>query len=86
MRAAMTVKEMPRRVWRGRRTVVRLQRDLWLAQLALWPTVILAAIGVSVAGWALWQRRSRRPQHEAAPPVTDSAVAGVSGGQPGLSG
>ncbi|OBH23457.1 hypothetical protein A9X03_14605 [Mycobacterium sp. E1715] len=82
----MTVKEMPRRVWRGRRTVVRLQRDLWLAQLALWPTLILSAVAVSVATWALWQRKSRRLQHEAAPPVTDSAAAGGPAAQPGLSG
>lgn len=82
----MTVKEMPRRVWRGRRTVARVQRDLWLAELALWPTVILSTILISVAAWALWQRKSRRPDHVAVPPVTDSAVAGVSGGRPGLSG
>lgn len=82
----MTVKEMPRRVWRGRRTVARAQRDLWLAQLALWPTLILSAILVSVAAWALWQRKSRGPGHEAAPPVTDSAVAGVPAAQPGLNG
>ncbi|OJZ75148.1 hypothetical protein BRW65_04800 [Mycobacterium paraffinicum] len=82
----MTVKELPRRVWRRRRTALRLQRDLWLAQLALWPAVILSAILVSVAARALWQRKSRPPQPEEAAPGTDSAVAGAPGGQLGLSG
>lgn len=75
----MTLKETPQRVWRGRRKVLRLQRDLWLAQLALWPTVILAAILLAVAAWAVWQRRSRGRQLEAVPPVTDPPMPAMPG-------
>lgn len=67
----MTVKETSQRVRRGRRKVVRLQRDLWLAQLALWPTLILSAILLTVAIFAVWQRKSRGRRLEAVPPVTD---------------
>lgn len=66
----MTVKETSQRVWRGRRKVMRLQRDLWLAQVALWPTLILSAILLSVAIWVVWQRKSHGRQLEAVPPVT----------------
>ena len=86
MRPAMTVKEMPQRVWRGRRKAMRLQRDLWLAQLALWPTLILSAVLLSVATWALWHRKSRRYQPDAAPPVTDSPEGGAPRPPVGLSG
>ncbi|ORB35322.1 hypothetical protein BST39_22740 [Mycobacterium paraseoulense] len=82
----MTVKEVPQRVWRGRRRALRLQRDLWLAQLALWPTLILSAVVLSVAAWALWQRNSGRRHAEATPPGTDSSVAGAPGRRPGVSG
>ena len=82
----MTVKEVPQRVWRGRRNVLRLQRDLWLAQLALWPTLILAVVLLSAAAWALWQRNSRRRQAEAVQPGTDSSAAGEPGSRLGLSG
>lgn len=83
---AMIVKEVPQRVWRGRRKVLRLQRDLWLAQLALWPTLILSAVVLSVAAWVLWQRKSRRPAPGAVPPVPDSSVGAPSRAQVGLSG
>lgn len=82
----MTVKQLPQRVWRGRRKVMRLQRDLWLAQLALWPAVILSAVLLSAAAWAVWHRNSRRSQPDTAAPVTDSSVAGAPGAPAGLSG
>ncbi len=72
---AMTMREMPQRVWRGRRKVVRLQRDLWLAQIALWPALVLSAIALSVGTWALWRRKSRAPQPDAAAPPTESGQA-----------
>ena len=70
----MTVNETSQRIWRGRRKVMRLQRDLMLAQLALWPTLIVSAVLLTVAVWAVWQRKSRRRQLEAVPPVTDVAM------------
>lgn len=70
----MTVNETSQRIWRGRRKVMRLQRDLVLAQMALWPTLIVSAILLAVAVWAVWQRKSRRRQPEAVPPVTDVAM------------
>lgn len=82
----MTVTEMPERVWRGRRKVMRLQRDLWLAQLALWPMVILAAVVLSAIAWALWQRKSPRRQPEAVPPVTDPSWGGTPADRAGLGG
>lgn len=82
----MTLKEVSQRVWRGRRKVVRLQRDLWLVQLALWPMLVLSAVLLAAVAWALWQRNSRRGQPHAVPPVTDSSVAGAPGAQAGLSG
>ncbi|OBF55505.1 hypothetical protein A5756_12525 [Mycobacterium sp. 852002-53434_SCH5985345] len=86
----MTVKEVPQRVWRGRRKVMRLQRDLWLAQLAVWPTLIVSAVLLSALTWALWQRKwqrkSVRSQPDAVPPVTDPSWAGASPPQAGLSG
>jgi hypothetical protein len=44
---------------------------LWLAQLVVWPTVILVAMLISGAAWSLWQRRSRKRQSGAA---ADSAA------------
>lgn len=72
---AMTVKEIPQRLWRGRRTVMRLQRDVWLAQLALWPTVILSVVLLSAGAWALWRRKSRAADPDAAGPQADSPQA-----------
>lgn len=80
------MKQVTQCVRRGRRGVMRLQRDLWLAQLALWPTLILSAVALSAVAWALWQRNSRRRQRGAVSAVTDSSVAGAPGAQVGLSG
>lgn len=69
----MTVIETSRRLGRAERKVLRLQRRLWLAQLAMWPTVIVLAI--LLAGGALWvvRRRSTGGRHAAAPASTAPA-------------
>lgn len=72
----MTLIETSRRLGRAERKLLRLQRRLWLAQLAMWPTVIVLA--VLLVGGVLWVvlRRSSRGRHAAAPaanaPVGDS--------------
>lgn len=76
MRRAMTVKEVPQRVWRGRRKVMRLQRDVWLAQLALWPTLILSAVLLSAVTRAVWQRKSRRRQSDVVAPRPQVGLSG----------
>ncbi|MGZ4582815.1 MAG: hypothetical protein ACXVYI_00385 [Mycobacterium sp.] len=43
----------------GQRRVLRLQRRLWLAEMALWPTAILAGILLSAGAFALLRRKSR---------------------------
>ncbi|BBZ45142.1 hypothetical protein [Mycobacterium parmense] len=55
----MTIEDTARRVRRGQREVLRLQRRLWLAQLAFWPGVVLIGVVASAAAWAAWRRRSR---------------------------
>ena len=67
--AAMKVKEASRR---AEQVVLRLQRRLWFAQLALWPTVILSGILVMAAAWALWRRKSDGRQADTVPPGSDS--------------
>lgn len=47
-----------RGVREGQRKAVRLQRRIWLAELAVWPTATFMAILASVAAWAWWQRKS----------------------------
>lgn len=63
----MTVIETSRRLGRAERKVLRLQRRLWFAQLAMWPTVI--ALAVVLVGGVLWvlRRRSTGGRHAAAP-------------------
>lgn len=70
----MTVIETSRHMGRAERKVLRLQRRLWLAQLAMWPTLTVLAV-LLVAG-ALWvaRRRSTGGRHAAAP--ASSAPAG----------
>lgn len=70
---------------RAERKVLRIQRRLWLAQLALWPAVItLAVVGV-VAAWKLWQRSAqRRPDGNTGTAVpTEPDVPPVAGSGPG---
>lgn len=63
----MTVIEGSRRLGRAERKILRLQRRLWFAQLAMWPTVIVLA--VLLVGGVLWvvRRRSTGGRHAAAP-------------------
>lgn len=62
----MTVIETSRRLGRAERKVLRLQRRLWLAQVAMWPTVIVLV--VLLVGGVLWvvRRRSAGGRHAAA--------------------
>lgn len=58
---AMTLIETSRRLGRAERKVLRLQRRLWLAQLAMWPTVIVLAAGLLAAVvWVLRRRSAGR--------------------------
>jgi hypothetical protein len=52
------------RIRHAQHRIIRVQRRLWLAQILMWPTVILAA--VSSVGGLLWflRRRSAGGQHE----------------------
>lgn len=69
----MTVIETSRRLGRAERKVLRLQRRLWFAQLAVWPAVIV--LTVVLVGGVLWlvRRRSTGGRHAAAPPANASA-------------
>jgi hypothetical protein len=77
----MNVIETSRRLGRGERKVLRLQRQLWLAQLAMWPTAIALAVllvGASVLAW----RRSAGGRHRsvsaaATSPATTSHNSGA---------
>lgn len=66
----MNLVETSRRVRRGERRLMKWQRRLWLAELALWPTVLLLAVLLAAAGWLLWRRSAGQ-----APATTDLAVA-----------
>lgn len=58
----MTVIETSRRLGSAERKVMRLQRRLWLAQLAMWPTVfVLAAAVVAGVVWVLRRKVDRQP-------------------------
>lgn len=68
----MTVIEMSQRLRGAQRKVLRLQRRLWLAELALWPAAIVVAALVLVTGRLLWRRSAVRgegpqPGPQAAP-------------------
>lgn len=71
----MTVIETSRRLGRAERKVMRLQRRLLFAQLAMWPTVIVLAV-LLVGGvlWAVRRRRSTGGRHAAA--LATNAPAG----------
>lgn len=58
----MTVIETSQRLRRAERKVLRLQRWLWLAQLALWPTVIVSSVLLAGLLWAVWKRSAGRKE------------------------
>lgn len=64
---AMTLIETSRRLGRAERKVLRLQRRLWLAQLAIWPTVIVLVAGLLAAVVWVLRRRSADRGHEPEP-------------------
>lgn len=64
----MTVIETSQRLRRAERKALRLQRGLWLAQLAVWPTVIVSAILLAGVGWTVWKRAAGRRDAPESPP------------------
>lgn len=73
---AMGMKTGLRRIREGRRKAMALQRRVWLAELALWPTAILTVVSLSAGAWLLWRRASRERNSgtfPAAPPPVDAA-------------
>lgn len=56
----MSLIETSQRLRRAERKVLRLQRRLWLAQLAVWPTVIVLAVLLVGALWMVWKRTAGR--------------------------
>lgn len=62
-----------RTVQDGQRRVLRLQRRLWLAELALWPSAILLGTALSAGAWIWWQRRSRKRRADSITPAPPDA-------------
>jgi len=52
----MALIETSQRLRGTQRKVLRLQRRLWLAELALWPTVIVLAVLMAGVLWIAWRR------------------------------
>ncbi|MCK0177194.1 MULTISPECIES: hypothetical protein [Mycobacteriaceae] len=52
------------KIGRAERRIVKVQRRLWLAQLLMWPTVLLTGAGVVAAVALVVRRRSRGGRHE----------------------
>lgn len=57
MYVAVNVTTAPQQLLRAERKVLRLQRRLWLAQLAFWPMAATVAI---LAAWTFWHRARQR--------------------------
>lgn len=74
----MTVIETSRRLGRAKRKVLRLQRRLWLAQLAMWPTAIALAVLLTGASVLVW-RRSARGRHRSVTTATTSSATSPDG-------
>ncbi|OBF22666.1 hypothetical protein A5725_10525 [Mycobacterium kubicae] len=77
----MAVKEASRRVLRAEQKLLRVQRRLWLAQLALYPTAALGVVGALVVAWRLWQRRSAHHQAETSQPYPAGDTVPPAAGQ-----
>lgn len=52
---------------RTERRVVRIQRRVWLAQILLWPTLLVTA--VAGAAWLITSRKRAEPVPESPPAV-----------------
>lgn len=69
----MRLKAALRTVQDGQKRVLRLQRRLWLAELALWPSAIGLGIAVSAGAWVWWQRQSRTRRADSITPAPADA-------------
>jgi hypothetical protein len=68
------------RVRHAEKRIVRLQRRVWLAQILMWPTIILGAIlSVGAVVWFV-RRRSGGGRHEM-PDTPGAHEAGLTDGQ-----
>lgn len=52
------------RIGRAERRIVKVQRRLWLAQLLMWPTVLLTGAGVVAVVALVLRRRNEGGKHE----------------------
>ena len=57
MSVLTTAKTVTVKVGRAERRVVRLQRRVWLAQLLLWPTLLVAGAAGAVVLVSVWRAR-----------------------------
>ena len=61
-----------------RRETVKVQRRIWLIQLAFWPAVVLTSVLIVVVGVRWWQHRRRAltaPAAPAGPPANDAQAS-----------
>lgn len=66
MSAITKAKSVASTAARTERRVVRIQRRVWLAQLLLWPTLLVAA--VAGAAWLITSRKRAEPVPVSPPP------------------
>jgi len=52
------------RIGRAERRIVKVQRRIWLAQLLMWPTVLLTGAGIVAAAALVLRRRNNSGKHE----------------------
>jgi hypothetical protein len=52
------------RLRHAQQRLLKVQRRLWLAQLAMWPTLIVTGVATAVAAVWLLRRRSAGGRHE----------------------
>ena len=66
------------RVRQVRREAVKIQRRIWLVQLAFWPAVVLTVVLIVVVGVQWLQHRRRAlaaPAAPAGPPANDAQAS-----------